>query len=159
MNTTETILKLARETILTESQAIENLADILDDDFAKAVEMILASKGRVIITGIGKSAIIANKIVATLNSTGTPAVFMHAADAIHGDLGLILEDDVVIFLSKSGNTPEIKVLVPLIKNGPNKMIAITGNMDSYLAQQADCILNAFVEKEVAGEILDVQQHR
>ena len=147
MSTSETILKIARETILTESQAIENLSELLDSGFADAVETIYRSKGRVIITGIGKSAIIANKIVATLNSTGTPAIFMHAGDAIHGDLGLILKDDVVICISKSGNTPEIKVLVPLIKNGPNKMIAITGNPESFLAQQADYVLNAFVKKE------------
>jgi len=130
-----------------ESNAIANLANLLDEDFSLSVELIYKSKGRVIITGIGKSAIIANKIVATLNSTGTPSVFMHAADAIHGDLGLILEDDVVICISKSGNTPEIKVLVPLIKNGPNKLIAITGNKDSFLGQKADFVLNAFVEKE------------
>ena len=130
-----------------ESEAIANLAQLLDEDFADAVQLIYNSKGRVIITGIGKSAIIANKIVATLNSTGTPAIFMHAADAIHGDLGLILKDDVVVCISKSGNTPEIKVLVQLINNGPNKMIAITGNKDSFLAQRADYILNAYVEKE------------
>ncbi|WP_406600938.1 KpsF/GutQ family sugar-phosphate isomerase [Mangrovimonas aestuarii] len=130
-----------------ESKAIANLSALLNDDFANAVELIYNSKGRVIITGIGKSAIIATKIVATLNSTGTPAVFMHAADAIHGDLGLILEDDVVICISKSGNTPEIKVLVPLIKNGPNRMIAITGNPESFLGIHADYVLNAFVEKE------------
>lgn len=111
------------------------------------MQLIYNSKGRVIITGIGKSAIIANKIVATLNSTGTPSVFMHAADAIHGDLGLILEDDVVICISKSGNTPEIKVLVPLIKNAKNKMIAITGNPKSFLGQQSDYVLNAFVAQE------------
>lgn len=147
MSTTETILKIAKETIISESIAIQNLSNLIDDNFADAVSLIYNSKGRVIITGIGKSAIIANKIVATLNSTGTPAVFMHAADAIHGDLGLILEDDVVICISKSGNTPEIKVLVPLIKNGPNKMVAITGNTTSFLGQQADYVLNAYVEKE------------
>lgn len=147
MNTKDNILKLAKETIALESKSIENLAHLIDNDFADAVELIYNSKGRVIITGIGKSAIIATKIVATLNSTGTPAVFMHAADAIHGDLGLILKDDVVICISKSGNTPEIKVLVPLIKNANNKMIAITGNKDSFLGQQADFILNAYVEKE------------
>jgi arabinose-5-phosphate isomerase len=130
-----------------EAEAISNLSDLLTDDFAKAVDLIYHSKGRVIITGIGKSAIIANKIVATLNSTGTPSVFMHAADAIHGDLGLILEDDVVICISKSGNTPEIKVLVPLIKNAKNTMIAITGNPDSFLGSQADYVLNTFVEQE------------
>ncbi|TDU34441.1 arabinose-5-phosphate isomerase [Gelidibacter sediminis] len=138
---------MAKKTINLESTAISNLANLLNDDFANAVELIYKSKGRVIITGIGKSAIIANKIVATLNSTGTPAVFMHAADAIHGDLGLILQDDVVICISKSGNTPEIKVLVPLIKNAKNKMIAITGNISSFLGQQADYVLNAYVEQE------------
>ncbi|SDS85221.1 KpsF/GutQ family sugar-phosphate isomerase [Winogradskyella sediminis] len=147
MNTKQTILKTAISTIKLESKAIENLSELLTNDFADAVELIYNSKGRVIITGIGKSAIIANKIVATLNSTGTPAVFMHAADAIHGDLGLILEDDVVICISKSGNTPEIKVLVPLIKNANNKMIAITGNIESFLGQQADYILNAYVAQE------------
>src|SRR5690606_8615449 len=129
------------------SQAIFNLSSYINEEFAAAVELIYNSKGRVIITGIGKSAIIANKIVATLNSTGTPAVFMHAADAIHGDLGLILQDDVVICISKSGNTPEIKVLVPLIKNAKNTMIAITGNIKSFLGLQADYILNAYVEHE------------
>ena len=147
MNSKQSILTTAKTTIKLESKAIENLSDLLTEDFAEAVELIYNSKGRVIITGIGKSAIIANKIVATLNSTGTPAIFMHAADAIHGDLGLILEDDVVICISKSGNTPEIKVLVPLIKNAKNKMIAITGNIDSFLGQQADFILNAYVEQE------------
>jgi len=147
LNTKQSILKTAKTTIKLESKAINNLSDLLTEDFADAVELIYQSKGRVIITGIGKSAIIANKIVATLNSTGTPAVFMHAADAIHGDLGLILEDDVVICISKSGNTPEIKVLVPLIKNANNKMIAITGNIDSFLGQQSDFILNAYVAQE------------
>lgn len=147
MNIKNSILSTAKKTIDLESSAISNLANLLTDDFAKTVELIYNSKGRVIITGIGKSAIIANKIVATLNSTGTPAVFMHAADAIHGDLGLILQDDVVICISKSGNTPEIKVLVPLIKNANNKMIAITGNINSFLGQQADHIINAYVEQE------------
>ena len=130
-----------------EGKAILNLSNLINDDFADTVELIYKSKGRVIITGIGKSAIIASKIVATLNSTGTPSIFMHAADAIHGDLGLILKNDVVICISKSGNTPEIKVLVPLIKRAKNKLIAITGNKDSFLGQQADFILNAYVEKE------------
>ena len=147
MSNTNSIIKIAKETINIESKSIANLSSLINEDFANATQLIYESKGRVIITGIGKSAIIANKIVATLNSTGTPSVFMHAADAIHGDLGLILEDDVVICLSKSGNTPEIKVLVPLIKNGPNKMIAITGNIDSFLGQQADFVLNTYVEKE------------
>lgn len=147
MKSSRSILELARKTIDLERDAIANLSNLLTDDFANAVSLIYNSKGRVIITGIGKSAIIANKIVATLNSTGTPAIFMHAADAIHGDLGLILEDDVVICISKSGNTPEIKVLVPLIKNAKNKMIAITGNDTSYLAQQSDFVLNTYVAQE------------
>ncbi|WP_034057579.1 KpsF/GutQ family sugar-phosphate isomerase [Lacinutrix jangbogonensis] len=147
MNTKDSILKIAKETIALESASISNLATLIDSDFAEAVQLIYKSKGRVIITGIGKSAIICSKIVATMNSTGTPAVFMHAADAIHGDLGLMLENDVVICISKSGNTPEIKVLVPLIKNAKNKMIAITGNKDSFLGTQADYVLNAFVAKE------------
>jgi len=143
----ENILSVAKETISIEAKAIANLENLLTQDFADAVQYIYNSKGRVIITGIGKSAIIAAKIVATLNSTGTPAVFMHAADAIHGDLGTILKDDVVICISKSGNTPEIKVLVPLIKNFNNKIIAITGNVDSFLGLHSDFVLNAFVEKE------------
>lgn len=147
MKTQNTILQTAIQTINMESQAIANLSTLIDTDFSDAVTCIFNSKGRVIITGIGKSAIIATKIVATLNSTGTPAVFMHAADAIHGDLGLILEDDVVICISKSGNTPEIKVLVPFIRRAKNKMIAITGNRDSFLAKNSDFLLNTFVEKE------------
>ena len=141
------IIKIAKQTILEESKAIANLINFLDSDFENAIKFILNSKGRVIVTGIGKSANIATKIVATFNSTGTPAIFMHAADAIHGDLGNILKDDVVICISKSGNTPEIKVLVPLIKNSNNKIIAITGNKDSFLGKQADFVLNTFVEKE------------
>jgi len=130
-----------------ESIAIANLANLLDEHFEKAVNFILNSNGRVIVTGIGKSANIATKIVATFNSTGTPAIFMHAADAIHGDLGNVQENDVVICLSKSGNTPEIKVLVPLIKNYGNKIIAITGNVDSFLGKNSDFPLNTYVEKE------------
>lgn len=130
-----------------EAKAIQNLADLVDENFEKAVNAILESHGRVIVTGIGKSANIATKIVATFNSTGTPAVFMHAADAIHGDLGNIQESDVVICISKSGNTPEIKVLLPLIRDYGNKIIAITGNTDSFLGKHADFVLNAYVEKE------------
>lgn len=147
MKDENSIINTAKYTIKMESEAISNLANLITEDFAHAVKIIYNSKGRVIITGIGKSAIIAQKIVATLNSTGTPAIFMHAADAIHGDLGLILEDDVVICISKSGNTPEIKVLVPLIKSAKNKMIAITGNKDSFLGQQAHYVLNTFVKQE------------
>lgn len=142
-----TIIATAKNTILTESNAIANLANFIDTNFENTVKLIYNSKGRVIVTGIGKSANIATKIVATFNSTGTPAVFMHAADAIHGDLGNVLQDDVVICISKSGNTPEIKVLLPLIKNYGNKIIAITGNMDSFLGKNADFTLNTFVEKE------------
>ncbi len=141
------IINTAKKTIETESAAIFNLSSLVDDDFANAVELIYNSKGRVIITGIGKSAIIANKIVATLNSTGTPAVFMHAAEAIHGDLGLILKDDVVVCISNSGNTPEIKVLIPLIKRANNKVIAITGHSKSFLGEESDFILSSYVEKE------------
>ncbi|WP_298556335.1 KpsF/GutQ family sugar-phosphate isomerase [uncultured Algibacter sp.] len=147
MKNKSSIIDTARHTIEMESKAILNLSSLITDDFAEATQLIYNSKGRVIITGIGKSAIIANKIVSTLNSTGTPAIFMHAADAIHGDLGLILKDDVVIFLSKSGNTPEVKVLVPLIKSAKNKMIAITGNIESFIGQHADYVLNTYVEKE------------
>lgn len=141
------ILSVARDTISNEAKAVEKLQDYLNDEFALAVQHIYNSKGRVIITGIGKSAIIATKIVATLNSTGTPAIFMHAADAIHGDLGTILENDTVICISKSGNTPEIKVLVPLIKNFKNTLIGITGNKDSFLGKQSDYVLNAYIDKE------------
>ena len=144
---TEDIINIARQTITEEAAAVAKLTDYIDDDFTQAVNHILHSKGRVVITGIGKSAIIANKIVATMNSTGTPAIFMHAADAIHGDLGIIQQEDVVICISKSGNTPEIKLLVPLLKRGNNKLIAITSNKGSVLAQQADWVLYAHVEKE------------
>ena len=147
MKNFNTIITTAKETILTESNAIANLANLIDDNFENAIKFILNSSGRVIVTGIGKSANIATKIVATFNSTGTPAIFMHAADAIHGDLGNVQKDDVVICISKSGNTPEIKVLVPLIKNYGNKIIAITGNIDSYLGKNADSTLNGYVEKE------------
>lgn len=147
MNTKKNIIDIAKATILEESQAIANLINLLDINFEKAVEFIFHSKGRVIVTGIGKSANIATKIVATFNSTGTPAIFMHAADAIHGDLGIIQKNDVVICISKSGNTPEIKYLLPLIKARGNKVIAITGNIDSALGLQSDFCINAFVEKE------------
>ncbi|MGB5437543.1 MAG: KpsF/GutQ family sugar-phosphate isomerase [Maribacter sp.] len=147
MNNSEAILKIARKTIETESKAIGNLAHLLNQDFTLTVNKILKTKGRVVITGIGKSAIIATKIVATLNSTGTPAIFMHAGDAIHGDLGTIQDDDVVICISKSGSTPEIKMLVPLIKRGKNLLIGMTGNTTSFLAKHADHILNTYIEKE------------
>ena len=148
LRTKTSVQDLAKRTIIAQSEALTKMATFIDDSFAEAVELIYNSKGRVIITGVGKSAIIANKIVATLNSTGTPSIFMHAADAIHGDLGLVQKDDVVICISKSGNTPEIKVLVPLFKRTENTLIAITGNPDSFLGNHADYIFNSHVDKEV-----------
>ncbi|MCK0188533.1 KpsF/GutQ family sugar-phosphate isomerase [Arenibacter sp. F20364] len=147
MSDTKAILAIAKKTIDNEAEAISHLGTLLNEDFSNAVECIRHSKGRVIISGIGKSALIASKIVATLNSTGTPSIFMHAADAIHGDLGTVQKDDVVICISKSGNTAEIKMLVPLIKHGKNKLIGMTANPDSFLAAQADYVLNTYVEKE------------
>lgn len=147
MQDLQKIISLARQTIETESKAIANLSALVDEEFAHAVTHIFNSTGRVIVSGIGKSANIATKIVATLNSTGTPATFMHAADAIHGDLGTIQPEDTVICISKSGNTPEIKVLVPLLKSLGNKLIAITSHRESFLGKQADYILHAYVEKE------------
>ncbi|MEM1338109.1 MAG: KpsF/GutQ family sugar-phosphate isomerase [Bacteroidota bacterium] len=147
MDTDSSILEIAKQTFENESKAIRALIPRLDQHFEGAVNCILESKGRVVVSGIGKSAVIAMKIVATFNSTGTPAIFMHAADAIHGDLGTVQRNDVVICLSKSGNTEEIKMLIPLIKRGKNKLVGITGNMDSPLAKQADFTLNTFVEKE------------
>jgi arabinose-5-phosphate isomerase len=138
---------LAKQTIEAEAKAIEKLVSYIDADFEQTVRLLYESEGRVIVTGIGKSAIIAEKIVATFNSTGTPAIFMHAADAIHGDLGIIQHDDVILCLSKSGNTPEIKVLVPLIKNLGNKLIGVVSNVNSYLGQKADFVLKATVENE------------
>ncbi len=147
MNTKNSIISSAINTIEIESNAILNLKELLTSEFEGAVNQILLSKGRVIVTGIGKSANIATKMVATFNSTGTPSIFMHAADAIHGDLGNIQKDDTVLCISKSGNTPEIKVLIPLIKNYGNKIIGITGNPDSFLGKQADFFINSYVEKE------------
>ena len=141
------VLDFARKTIETELYSLEKLTSFLDEDFPRAVEAILQSKGHVVITGIGKSAIIAQKMVATMNSTGTPAIFMHAADAIHGDLGMIQPSDVVICISKSGNTPEIKVLVPLLKRENNPLIAITANKESFLATQSDYVLYAYTHRE------------
>ena len=141
------LISLARLTLQTEADAVLGLIQRIDADFARVVKLICAASGRVIVSGIGKSAIIASKIVATFNSTGTPAVFLHAADAIHGDLGMIQRDDIVILISNSGNTPEIKVLAPLIKSGGNTLVAITGSGDSSLASAADYILLATVEKE------------
>lgn len=147
MNDLDKIISVARKTIETEGNAILNLSQLIGNEFAEAVDYIYRSDGRVIVTGVGKSANIATKVVATLNSTGTPAIFMHAADAIHGDLGIIQENDTVICISKSGNTPEIKVLVPLIKASGNVLMGLTSNRDSFLGQQSDYVLHAFVEKE------------
>jgi len=141
------IIKNALETIKLEADSILDLQRFINIDFEKAVKGIYRSKGRVVVTGIGKSAIIANKIVATLNSTGTPALFMHAADAIHGDLGMMQPEDVVICISKSGESAEIKVLVPLIRHSGNLFIAITGNIQSYLAKNCDIVLNTTVSQE------------
>jgi arabinose-5-phosphate isomerase len=147
VKTPEEIKSIAIQTITEEYLAIEKLKNNINDDFVKVVELIFNSKGRVIVTGIGKSANIATKIVSTFNSTGTPSIFMHAADAIHGDLGIIQEEDVIICISKSGNTPEIKVLIPLIKNLGNKLIAIVGDPKSTLGIQADYLLNVCVDRE------------
>ena len=147
MGNKEDIKRIGIETIEKEYSAIINLKKSVNDDFVRCVELIYNSSGRVIITGIGKSANIATKIVSTLNSTGTPAIFMHAADAIHGDLGIIKEDDIIICISKSGETSEIKVLVSLLKTRKNSLIAIVGNINSYLAKQADYIIDVTVEKE------------
>ena len=147
MKTNKNILEIAKKTIESESKSIAKLADLLTDDFLKAVEIIYNSKGRLVVTGIGKSAIIAQKIVASMNSTGTPSLFLHASEAIHGDLGMVQPDDVVICISKSGNSPEIKVLVPILKHFGNSLIAITGNTTSFLAKGADFILDTTVESE------------
>ncbi len=141
------IYQTALNTIELEAQSIAGLAAFIDPSFEQAVKVVHGSKGRLVISGIGKSAIVAQKIVATLNSTGTPSLFMHAADAIHGDLGMVQRDDVVMIISKSGESPEIKVLVPLIKNFGNALIGMVGNTDSFLATQSDLVLNTTVSKE------------
>lgn len=147
MKSPDELKKLGVATILIEAEAVRKLADRVGDDFVSCVHQIISSKGRLIVTGIGKSAIVASKIVATFNSTGTPSVFMHAADAIHGDLGTIQTHDIIMCISQSGNTPEIKALIPLLKKGGNKLIALTGNLNSYLAGEADFILDCSVERE------------
>ncbi len=143
----ENIKKTALNVLQMEADALLQLKDTINEDFAKSVELIAQTTGRVVITGIGKSAIIAQKIVATFNSTGTPAVFMHAADAIHGDLGIIQPEDIVVCLSKSGNTPEISVLIPFLKMSGNKLIALVGNIHSFLAQEADFVIDCSVAQE------------
>lgn len=153
MKTAEEINAIALRTINEEAVAIGQLGNYIDADFVKSVELIMNTKGRVIVTGIGKSANIAAKIVSTFNSTGTPAIFMHAADAIHGDLGMIRPEDVLICLSKSGDTPEIKVLVPLLRLMGNKLIALVGNTASYLARNADLVVNSTVDREACSNNL------
>ncbi len=147
MITKENIIESAKKTLLSESQSIAKLTDFIDNSFVEAVEIIYNTKGRLIVTGIGKSAIIAQKIVATMNSTGTPSMFLHASEAIHGDLGMVQDGDVVVCISKSGNSPEIKVLVPLLKRFGNKLIGITGNVTSFLGKESDITLNTYVESE------------
>lgn len=150
MKTDKEILQIARRTLHVEAEGIAALDGKLDSTFVKIIQRILSNQGRVIVTGVGKSALIAQKIVATFNSTGTPSIFMHAADAVHGDLGIIQKEDIVICISKSGNTSEIKVLVPLLKHAGNTLIGMVGNTDSYLAHQADLILDTTVEKEACS---------
>ncbi|MBK7429696.1 MAG: KpsF/GutQ family sugar-phosphate isomerase [Bacteroidetes bacterium] len=134
-------------TLDIEAESISHLKKFINDQFVETVQFLTSIKGRIIVTGIGKSAIIAQKMVATFNSTGSPSIFMHAADAIHGDLGIIQKNDAIICISKSGDTPEIKVLIPLLRNWGNKLIAIVGNTDSYLGKNCDFVLNTFVAKE------------
>jgi arabinose-5-phosphate isomerase len=147
LDTKENILILAKKTILSESESIAKLIDFIDINFAEATQILFNSKGRLIVTGIGKSAIIAQKMVATFNSTGTPSLFLHASEAIHGDLGMVQPDDIVLCISKSGNSPEIKILIPILKRFGNKLIAITGNVTSFLAKESNYILNTTVDAE------------
>lgn len=141
------MIERAKQVLQEEADAIIRMKELINEEFTKSLDLILNSKGRIIVTGIGKSAIIGQKIVATFNSTGTPAIFMHAAEAIHGDLGIIQPDDVVLCLSKSGNTPEISVLIPFFKMSGNKIIAIVGDPDSFLGKEADFVLDCSIEKE------------
>jgi len=143
----DSIKQIALKTIELEARSVAGLSSFINDDFEKAIKVIKGCKGRIVISGIGKSAVIAQKIVATLNSTGTPAIFMHTTDAIHGDLGIVQEEDVVMIISKSGESPEIKVLVPLIRNFGNILIGMVGNTESYLAKKSDIVLNTTVEQE------------
>ena len=147
MMNNETIIPVALRTIELEAQSVSGLKAFIDEGFIQAVKQVAAARGRLIVSGIGKSAIIAQKIVATLNSTGNPSVFMHAADAIHGDLGMIQADDIVLVISKSGDSPEIKVLAPLVQNFGNTLIGMVGNTQSFLAQHSDIVLNTTVEQE------------
>lgn len=141
------ILETAQRTINIEAESIAGLASLLSDDFVEAINTIYNSNGRLVVSGIGKSAIVAQKIVATLNSTGTASLFMHAADAIHGDLGMIREDDIVMIISKSGESPEVKVLIPLVNSLGNRLIGMGGNTTSYLSQHCSYFINTTIEKE------------
>ena len=141
------IISLAKKTITQQAESIAGLVNYINSDFNKTIELIKQCKGRLVLSGIGKSAIVAQKIVATLNSTGTPSLFMHAADAIHGDIGMIQQGDVVMIISKSGDSPEIKVLVPIVKNFGNKVIGMIGNTQSFLAHHCDIVLNTTVSQE------------
>src|SRR6201996_6959163 len=147
MTKVKNIIDIGKNTIRMEAAAVAALEGLLDDQFEQAAQMIFSSKGRLVVSGIGKSAIVAQKIVATLNSTGTPAVFMHAADAIHGDLGMIQDEDIVLIVSKSGESPEIKVLLSFIRNFGNPLIAMVGNLQSILAGQANLVLNTTISQE------------
>ncbi len=147
LKSSKQIIQIAKSVIDQEAQAIHKLSSLVNDQFSEVVNLLYNSSDRLVLTGIGKSAIIANKLVATLNSTGQPSMFMHAADAIHGDIGMIQKNDVILCVSKSGSTPEIKVLVPLIKNLGNKLIAMVSNKSSFLAKNSDYVLHAFAEKE------------
>ena len=147
MSTIESILATAKKTLLSESKSIENLVNYLDEDFAKSVTEIYNTKGRLVVSGIGKSALIAQKIVATLNSTGTPSLSLHAAEAVHGDLGMVQPEDIIICISKSGNSPEIKVLAPLLKRFGNTLIGMTADKNSFLGKESHYILHAYVESE------------
>jgi arabinose-5-phosphate isomerase len=147
LTTQEKIIQAAKDTLVSESKSIAKLIDFIDDTFVKVVETLAECRGRVVVSGIGKSAIIAQKIVATFNSTGTPALFLHASEAIHGDLGMVQPNDIVICISKSGNSPEIKVLAPLLKRYNNILIGMTGNTSSFLAKESHFVLNTWVDKE------------
>ena len=147
MKTTEEIKSIAKLTIETEAKSVLQLVNFVDDELVSVVQNLLQNSGRLVITGIGKSANIAQKLVATFNSTGQPALFMHAADALHGDLGNVQNNDMVMCISKSGDTAEIKALLPLLKGMGNDLVAMTGNTDSFLAQQSDYVLNTSVDKE------------
>jgi arabinose-5-phosphate isomerase len=147
MTRAKNIIEIGKNTIRMEAASVAALEELLDDQFEKAADLIFASKGRVIVSGIGKSGIIAQKVVATLNSTGTPAIFLHAADAIHGDMGMIQEQDVVMLLSQSGESPEIKLLLSFVKGFRNPLIGMVGNLQSTLAKQCDVVLNTFVSQE------------